>query len=285
MPVAFAFNVAEPDAFVRGASLAALRGVVARSGIDAIYTSERSSVERAGRAGDPGQRWTRARTGVEVLSFHLLYVHAPSEVHDAFRDVASAQEDKLRTINRANIFAVETVNQAKGEAAAMMEQALAFKEQQILHAQGRRRQLPAQAERLSQRTRVDADSACRSRRSKQTLPGLQKFVTPDARRDQGLRHVAAAAGRTDARSIAMERHSPIKLNAHHRRRARAAARGDCSSACAGAAAWALLASLFTVDVTEYGAGHPLRTAGARGDRARPSPQGAVRPRDRGWTGV
>ena len=45
-PVAFAFNVAEPDAFVRGASLAALRGVVARSGIDAIYTSERSSVER-----------------------------------------------------------------------------------------------------------------------------------------------------------------------------------------------------------------------------------------------
>ena len=46
-------------------------------------------------------------------------------MHDAFRDVASAQEDKLRTINRANIFAVETVNQAKGEAAAMIEQALA----------------------------------------------------------------------------------------------------------------------------------------------------------------
>ncbi len=44
--VEFAFNVAEPDAFVRGVSLAALRGVVARSGIDAIYTSERSDVER-----------------------------------------------------------------------------------------------------------------------------------------------------------------------------------------------------------------------------------------------
>ena len=52
--VAFAFNLAEPDAFVRGVSLAALRGVVARSGIDAIYTSERSGVERQVATGDPG---------------------------------------------------------------------------------------------------------------------------------------------------------------------------------------------------------------------------------------
>ena len=44
----------------------------------------------------------------------LLYVHPPEEVHDAFRDVASAQEDKLRTINRAETFAVEKVNQAAG---------------------------------------------------------------------------------------------------------------------------------------------------------------------------
>ena len=57
----------------------------------------------------------------------LLYVHPPTEVHDAFRDVASAQEDKLRTINRAQTFAVEDVNQAQGEAAAMIEEALAFR--------------------------------------------------------------------------------------------------------------------------------------------------------------
>jgi len=41
--------------------------------------------------------------------------------------VASAQEDKLRTINLANVFAVEKVNQAMGEAAAMTEGALAFR--------------------------------------------------------------------------------------------------------------------------------------------------------------
>jgi regulator of protease activity HflC (stomatin/prohibitin superfamily) len=50
--------------------------------------------------------------------------------------VASAQEDKLRTVNRARTFAVEKVNLAEGEAAAMIESALAFKDEQILRAEG-----------------------------------------------------------------------------------------------------------------------------------------------------
>ena len=114
-----------------------------------------------------------------MISFHLLYVHPPDEVHDAFRDVASAQEDKLRTINRANIFAVETVNQAKGEAAAMIEQSLAFEEQQILHAQGDAASFVLKlnayrrAPELTQfRLQVETIEA--------TLPGLQKFITPGA---------------------------------------------------------------------------------------------------------
>ena len=73
----------------------------------------------------------------------LLYVHPPKEVHDAFRDVASAQEDKLRTINRASTFAVEDVNQAEGEAAATIEDALAFKEARILALPRARRRASA----------------------------------------------------------------------------------------------------------------------------------------------
>jgi HflK protein len=176
--VAFAFNLAEPDAFVRGVSLAALRNVVARSGIEAIYTSERSGVEQQVEQAIQSVL-DRTHSGVEILSFQLLYVHPPIEVHDAFRDVASAQEDKLRTINRANIFAVEAVNQAKGEAAAMMEQALAFKEQQILHAEGDAASflLRLGAYRGSPeltRFRLQVETI------EETLPGLQKFVRPGA---------------------------------------------------------------------------------------------------------
>jgi regulator of protease activity HflC (stomatin/prohibitin superfamily) len=114
-----------------------------------------------------------------VVAFQLLYVHPPDEVHDAFRDVASAQEDKLRTINRAHIFAVETVNQAKGEAAAMLEQASAFEEQQILRARGdaasfvMKLDAYRRAPDLTQfRLQVETIES--------TLPGLQKFITPAA---------------------------------------------------------------------------------------------------------
>jgi HflK protein len=174
----FAFQVAEPDSLVRSVALAALRSVVARSGIDAIYTAERSGIER--QVEQALQRvLDDTRSGVEVLSFQLLYVHPPSEVHDAFRDVASSQEDKLRTINRANIFAVETVNQAKAEAAAMLEQALAFKEQQILHARG---DAASFGLKLDAYKRAPALTKFRLQIEtlEDTLPGRQKFVMPGA---------------------------------------------------------------------------------------------------------
>ena len=177
-PMAFAFNIAEPESFVRASSLSALRGVVARTGIDAIYTSERSGVEEQAERALQGML-DRAHTGVEVIALQLLYVHPPDEVHDAFRDVASAQEDKQRTVHRANIFAIEAVNQAKGEAAAMVEDALAFKEQQILRADG---------DAAGFLLRVDAyrraPELTRFRLQLETLevtlPGLQKFVRPGA---------------------------------------------------------------------------------------------------------
>jgi len=177
--VAYAYRVAEPEALVRSVTLAALRSVAARNSIDAIYTADRSSVEQNVEQ-SLQQTLDETGSGIEVVSFQLLYVHPPGEVHDAFRDVASSQEDKLRTINRANIFAVEMVNQAKADAAAMIEQALAFKEQQILHAQGDAdnftlklgayRRAPELTE-----FRLQLESI------EETLPGLQKFIMPDAR--------------------------------------------------------------------------------------------------------
>jgi regulator of protease activity HflC (stomatin/prohibitin superfamily) len=106
-------------------------------------------------------------------------VHPPKEVHDAFRDVASAQEDKLRTINRAGTFAVEDINQAEGEAAAMIERALAFEEARVLHAKGDgaafslKLDAYRRAPELTQfRLQLEALEA--------VMPGVQKFIRPGA---------------------------------------------------------------------------------------------------------
>ena len=45
-PIAFAYRMAEPEALVRSLTLAALRGIVATSSIDAVYTTERGAIEQ-----------------------------------------------------------------------------------------------------------------------------------------------------------------------------------------------------------------------------------------------
>ena len=174
----YAYNLAEPEALVRSTVLTALRGVVAAHPIDAVYTTARDEIERAAR--EAAQTMLdRYRAGIEILAVRLLYVHPPDAVHEAFRDVASAQEDKLRTINLANVFAVEKVNQAKGEAAAMTEAAAAFKDQRIAAA-------AADAEAFALRLEAyrRAPELTKFRLQIETLedvlPGVRKFVRPGA---------------------------------------------------------------------------------------------------------
>ena len=175
---AFAYQIAEPEALVRSTILAALRGAVATRPIDAVYTTAREEIERQTRAAAQSML-DRYRAGIEILSVNLLYDHPPDEVHDAFRDVASAFEDRLRTINLANVFAVEKINQATGEAAAMAEGALAFKDQRIAGAQA-----DADAFALRLEGYKQAPSLTKFRLQLETLedvlPGMRKYVRPGA---------------------------------------------------------------------------------------------------------
>jgi HflK protein len=177
-PVAFAYRLAEPEALVRALTLAALRGLVATSSIDAVYTTERGAVERQVRERVQA-RLDDYGAGISLMSVRLLYVHPPQEVHDAFRDVASAQEDRLRTINRASTFAVEGVNQAQGEAAARVEEALGFKEARILQAEGDAAGFTLKVDAYRRapeltrfRLQLEALEA--------VLPGVPKFIRPGA---------------------------------------------------------------------------------------------------------
>jgi HflK protein len=174
----YAYNLAEPDALVRSTILAALRGVVAAHPIDAVYTTARDEIEHATR--DAAQAMLdRYRAGIEILAVRLLYVHPPEAVHEAFRDVASAQEDKLRTVNLANVFAVEKINQAKGEAAAMTEAAAAFKDQRIAAAAA---DAGAFSLRLDAYRRAPELTKFRLQIEalEDVLPGVRKFVRPGA---------------------------------------------------------------------------------------------------------
>jgi len=133
--VAFHYDVADADTVVRSVTMAALRAVLATMTVDAVYTTKRDEVEQR-VVRDVQQLLDAYAIGVRMVGVNLLSVHAPEEVHAAFRDVASAQEDKVLIVNRAITFAQESVNLAEGDAVAMIESARAFKDERILQAQG-----------------------------------------------------------------------------------------------------------------------------------------------------
>src|SRR4029453_5296827 len=92
------------SALVRGRLIEAM----ATRPIDLVYTSGPPELEAVplARAREDA---ARSELGVEVIAVRLLDVHAPADVHDAFRDVASAHEDRLTTIHLATQHAVGTV--------------------------------------------------------------------------------------------------------------------------------------------------------------------------------
>ena len=175
-PVAFVYNVADGDAAVRSVTIGALRAVLATMTVDAVYTTKRDDIEQR-LVHDVQRLLDTYRIGVRLVAVNLLNVHAPEEVHAAFRDVASAQEDKVLIVNRATTFAQESVNLAEGDAAAMIEAARAFKDQKILQADG-----DALAFTLREHEYRRAPGLTRFRlyleALEQTLPTAQKIVRP-----------------------------------------------------------------------------------------------------------
>ena len=175
-PVAFVYNVADGDAVVRSVTIGALRAVLATMTVDAIYTTKRDDIEQR-LVREVQQLLDAYRIGVRMVAVNLLSVHAPEEVHAAFRDVASAQEDKVLIVNRAITFAQESVNLAEGDAAAMIEAARAFKDQRIFQADG-----DARAFTLREHEYRRAPGLTRFRlyleALEEMLPNAQKIVRP-----------------------------------------------------------------------------------------------------------
>ncbi|MDR3320541.1 MAG: FtsH protease activity modulator HflK [Desulfovibrio sp.] len=134
-PVAYLFNVSAPTDLVRNAAEAAMREVIGNSQIDAAITDGKLKIQN-----DATQLLqtilNRYGSGIQVLAAQLQDVHPPQEVIDAFKDVASAREDKSRIINEAEAYRNELLPKARGQAAAARNEALAYSTTRMQNAEG-----------------------------------------------------------------------------------------------------------------------------------------------------
>lgn len=134
-PVQYLFNVSAPTALVRNAAEAAMREVIGNSQIDSAITDGKLQIQS--EATQLLQTiLDRYGAGIRVLAVQLQDVHPPREVIDAFKDVASAREDKSRIINEAEAYRNELLPKARGQAAALRNEAQAYAATRVRAAEG-----------------------------------------------------------------------------------------------------------------------------------------------------
>ena len=134
-PVEYLFNIEKPAELVRTAAEAAMREVIGNSEIDSAITDGKIKIQN-----DATQLLqnilNRYGAGIQIIAVQLQDVHPPAEVIDAFKDVASAREDKSRIINQAEAYRNELLPKARGQAAAMRNQAEAYSATRVRTAEG-----------------------------------------------------------------------------------------------------------------------------------------------------
>ena len=134
-PVAYTFNFIKPELTVREASEASLRTVVGRHNIDEVLTSGKFMIQE--EAKELIQNiLDKYNTGILIVAVQLQDVSPPQQVIAAFKDVASAKEDKNRMVNQAEGYRNDVIPKARGEAQAQIREAEGYKKARIARAEG-----------------------------------------------------------------------------------------------------------------------------------------------------
>jgi membrane protease subunit HflK len=134
-PSAYLFNVKDIEETLKDVSESAMREVVGRRTIDEVLTVGRGAIQN--EVCELIQKiMDKYEAGVKIVLVQLQDVHPPAQVRDAFKDVASAREDKNKTINEAYGYREKIVPQARGEAKKLIKEAEAYREQKIKKAKG-----------------------------------------------------------------------------------------------------------------------------------------------------
>jgi membrane protease subunit HflK len=131
----YLFKLENPKRLIKDATRSALREVVGEMGIDSILTTAKSPVLERTKVLTQSSLdgWD---SGVHVVGVQLLQADPPAEVMEAFRDVASAREDRETYVNEAYGYLNSIVPEAKGKAEKIVMEAEGFRSERVNYAQG-----------------------------------------------------------------------------------------------------------------------------------------------------
>ena len=176
-PVKYLFNIVEPELTVREASEASLRTVVGRNKIDETLTTGKFTIQEETKE-QVQSILDKYESGIHIVAVQLQDVSPPKEVIGAFKDVASAKEDKNRMINQAEGYRNDVIPKARGEAEAMIRDAEGFKESRIKRAEGDATKFTTILKEYNKAKSI-TEKRLYLETMEKVLPGIDKIIVPD----------------------------------------------------------------------------------------------------------
>lgn len=134
-PEEFLFNVTTPMNSLGQATDSAVRGVIGRSEMEKILTSNRSEIRDQTRQ-QLEDTIRPYKMGLSIVDVNFQVARPPEAVKAAFDDVISAREEEQKTIRQAEAYKNEVLPLAKGNAQRMIEEATAYKTSVVMRAEG-----------------------------------------------------------------------------------------------------------------------------------------------------
>ena len=172
----YLFNFVMPVLTVREAAEASLRTVIGKHKIDEALTSGKFLIQEETK--DLLQSiLDKYGTGVLVVAVQLQDVSPPKQVRAAFKDVASAKEDKNRMINQAEGYRNDVIPKARGEAQAMISEAEGFREARVSRAEGEVAKFNAMLVEYK-KAKVVTRKRLYLETMEEILPNINKYIIP-----------------------------------------------------------------------------------------------------------
>jgi membrane protease subunit HflK len=176
-PVSYLFKIVQPELTVREAAEASLRTVVGRNRIDETLTTGKFTIQEETKL-QLQSILDNYESGIHVVAVQLQDVSPPKEVIGAFKDVASAKEDKNRMINQAEGYRNDVIPKARGEAEAMIRDAEGFKESRIKRAEGDAAKFTTILKEYKKAKSI-TEKRLYLETMEKVLPGIEKIIIPD----------------------------------------------------------------------------------------------------------
>ncbi len=192
----FIYRVTEPEKLVKFASESAVRQVISKEEVDNVLTTGKSVIQD--ETMDLAQEaLDKEQSGIQLVNVQLLKAAPPEDVISAFRDVASAREDKVTYLNEALAYRNEVIPLSRGEAAEVVADSIAYREKKLNYAAGEASRFLSRLEEYRKAPDI-TETRMYIETLEKILPGVEKLIV-DSRIDIGTTDLWYLKGKTNSK--------------------------------------------------------------------------------------